>query len=29
MDPDNRPLALVPQDETAKAVADTIEKWAK
>jgi protein SCO1/2 len=29
MDPDNRPLALVPQDETPQAVADTIEKWAK
>jgi len=29
MDPDNRPLALVPQDETPAAVADTIEKWAK
>ena len=29
MDPDNRPLALVPQDETPVAVADTIEKWAK
>ena len=29
MDPDNHPLALVPQDETPKAVADTIQKWAK
>jgi protein SCO1/2 len=27
MDPDGKPLVLVPQDEGPQAVADTIEKW--
>ncbi len=29
MDPDGKPLVLVPQDEGPQAVADTIEKWVR